>query len=219
MTPVADARDETGALPTMPQPVLNARALKCTIVLDPAEVAQIVASDGKPRTVIAIRLPDRRVSADLNAKSVRKAVATISEHGPDGVAVIIQGKLVGDAHHRGGDRRAAEGEATDRGGGSMSKIPSLNRAEAEFFRQMDEIATGVMASLDEFADDVAGGVSPEVEQWLRRGAAMVQELTTHVLALAAVSTERERADLMRALDALQARLDAHVAAQPKWRRR
>ena len=24
----------------MPQPVLNARALKCTIVLDPAEVAQ-----------------------------------------------------------------------------------------------------------------------------------------------------------------------------------
>ena len=60
----------------MPQPVLNARAIKCTIVLDPAEVAQIVASDGKPRTVIDIRLPDRRVSADLNAKSVRKAVAT-----------------------------------------------------------------------------------------------------------------------------------------------
>jgi hypothetical protein len=80
----------------MPQPVLNARAIKCTIVLDPAEVAQIVASDGKPRTVIAIRLPDRRVSADLNAKSVRKAVAAIGEHGPDGVAVIIQGKLVGD---------------------------------------------------------------------------------------------------------------------------
>jgi len=80
----------------MPQPVLNARALKCTVVLDPAEVAQIVASDGKPRTVIAIRLPDRRVSADLNAKSVRKAIAAIGEHGPDGVAVIIQGKLVGD---------------------------------------------------------------------------------------------------------------------------
>ena len=80
----------------MPQPVLNARAFKCTIVLDPAEVAQIVASDGKPRTVIAIRLPDRRLSVDLNAKSVRKAIAAIGEHGPDGVAVIIQGKLVGD---------------------------------------------------------------------------------------------------------------------------
>ena len=100
----------------------------------------------------------------------------------------------------------------------MNKIPSLNRAEAEFFRQMDEIATGVMASsLDESADDAAG-VSPEVAQWLRRGSTMVQELTTHVLASAAMSTERERADLVRALEALQVRLDAHVAAQPKWRR-
>ena len=78
----------------MPQPVLNARALKCTVVLDPAEVAQIVAADGKPRVVIDIRLPDRRVSVD--AKSVRKTIAAISEYGPDGVAVVIQGKLVGD---------------------------------------------------------------------------------------------------------------------------
>jgi len=80
----------------MSQPVLNARALKCTVVLDPAEVAQIVAPDGKPRVVIGIRLPDRRVSVDLNAKSVRKTIAAISEYGPDGVAVVIQGKLVGD---------------------------------------------------------------------------------------------------------------------------
>jgi hypothetical protein len=76
----------------MPQPILNARGLKCTVVLDPAEVAQIVAPDGKPRVVIAIRLPDRRVTADLNAKSVRRAFAR-----PDGVAVIVQGKLEGDA--------------------------------------------------------------------------------------------------------------------------
>jgi hypothetical protein len=81
----------------MPQPVLNARALKCTIVLDPPEVAQIVGHDGKPRVAIDIWLPDRRVSAGLNAKSVRKALAAISEYGPDGVAVIIQGKLAGDA--------------------------------------------------------------------------------------------------------------------------
>ena len=73
--------------------ILNARGLKCTVVLDPAEVAQLVARDGQPRVVIAIRLPDRRVSADLNAKSVRKALATISEHGPDGVSVVVQGKL------------------------------------------------------------------------------------------------------------------------------
>jgi hypothetical protein len=81
----------------MAQPILNARALKCTVILDPTEVAQIVTPDGKPRTVIALRLPDRRVTADLNAKSVRRAIAAIGEHGPDGIAVIIQGKLVGDA--------------------------------------------------------------------------------------------------------------------------
>jgi len=44
--------------------ILNAHTLKCTIVLDPTEVAQIVATDGKPRVVIDIRLPDRPVSAD-----------------------------------------------------------------------------------------------------------------------------------------------------------
>jgi hypothetical protein len=77
--------------------ILNSRALKVTVVLDPAEVAQLVAPDGRPRVVLAIRLPDRRVSVDLNAKSVRKAVAMLAEHGPDGVAVIIQGKLMGDA--------------------------------------------------------------------------------------------------------------------------
>ena len=80
----------------MAQPVLNSRALKCTVVLDPAEVAQIVAPDGKPRVVIDIRLPDRRVTVDLNAKSVRRALATVSEHGASGVATVIQGKLVGD---------------------------------------------------------------------------------------------------------------------------
>jgi hypothetical protein len=80
----------------MPQPSLNARAMKVTVVLDPAEVAQLVARDGQPRVVVAIRLPDRRVSADLNAKSVRRALATISEHGPDGVSVVVQGKLSGD---------------------------------------------------------------------------------------------------------------------------
>ena len=80
----------------MPMPILSTRAFKCTVVLDPAEVAQLAALDGQPRVKIDIRLPDRRVSAELNAKSVRRALATIGEHGPDGVAVIVQGRLVGD---------------------------------------------------------------------------------------------------------------------------
>ena len=78
-------------------PVLTARTLKCTVVLDPAEAAQLVAPDGQPRVAVAIRLPDRRVSVELNAKSVRRALVVIAEHGPDGVSCIVQGKLVGDA--------------------------------------------------------------------------------------------------------------------------
>jgi hypothetical protein len=42
----------------MPQPVQNARALKCTVVLDSAEMEQIVSPDGRQRIVIDIRLPD-----------------------------------------------------------------------------------------------------------------------------------------------------------------
>lgn len=80
----------------MPQQVLNARSLKCTVVLDPAEVAQLVAPDGHPRVVVTIQLPDRRLTVDVNAKAVRKALALIREQGPDGVAVIMTGKLVGN---------------------------------------------------------------------------------------------------------------------------
>jgi hypothetical protein len=77
--------------------ILTAKSMKVTVVLDPAEVARLEAPDGKPRVVIGIRLPDRRVSVDLNAKSVRKAIAVIREHGPDSVAAVIQGRLAGDS--------------------------------------------------------------------------------------------------------------------------
>ena len=120
--------------------ILTAKSMRVTLVLDPAEVARLEAPDGKPRVALAIRLPDRRVSAaladrgapalelrpelrmhrealgqrqervrerhellvrrrvsvDLSAKSVRKAIVAIREHGPDNVAAIIQGKLAGD---------------------------------------------------------------------------------------------------------------------------
>ena len=37
------------------------------------------------------------LTADLNAKSLRRCIATIGEAGPDDVAVILQGKLEGNA--------------------------------------------------------------------------------------------------------------------------
>ena len=43
-----------------------------------------------------------RVTADLAAKSVRRAIAMVREHGPDAVAAIVQGRLVGSEIAEGG---------------------------------------------------------------------------------------------------------------------
>lgn len=75
---------------------LAVRSLKLTTVLDPAAVAGIPALNGQPRVPIAITCDGRTLRAELNAKSLRKVQATIAEHGADGVAVVLQGKLTGD---------------------------------------------------------------------------------------------------------------------------
>ena len=78
------------------RPTVNAKRLKVTVVIDPAELAAVSAPDGKPRVKLRIQLPDRRLVADIAAKSIRKAQAAISEHGADEVAVILQGVLLAD---------------------------------------------------------------------------------------------------------------------------
>ena len=78
----------------MPQAVLTTRALKCTVLLDPAEIQSLVMVDGQPRVSLHVRTADgRTVTADIAAKAVRKAQAAIAEHGTDGVAALLQGKL------------------------------------------------------------------------------------------------------------------------------
>jgi hypothetical protein len=76
--------------------ILTAKSIKATIVLDAAAVGALSAPDGKPRCLVRISVGGRTISADLNAKSVRKAVATIGKAGPDACAVILQGKLQPD---------------------------------------------------------------------------------------------------------------------------
>ena len=74
--------------------VLNCRALKCTVLLDPAELETITLVDGIPRVQLTIRVADgRTVTADIAVKAVRKARTVIAEHGAGGVAVLLQGKL------------------------------------------------------------------------------------------------------------------------------
>ena len=73
---------------------LNAKALKVTLVLDATELAAL-PDPTAARIVLQISVAGgRTVSADIAGKSLRKAKATIAEHGPDNVAVVLQGKLM-----------------------------------------------------------------------------------------------------------------------------
>ena|SRR5690348_8177126 len=72
---------------------LTAKSLKVTLVLSPAEVLTLSAPDGQPRCIVRVNVSGRTLTADLNAKSVRKAIATIKEAGAENVACILQGKL------------------------------------------------------------------------------------------------------------------------------
>ena len=72
---------------------LSAKSLKATLVLAPAEVLSLSAPDGKPRCIVRVNVSARIVTADLNAKSVRKAIAAIKAAGQDNVACILQGRL------------------------------------------------------------------------------------------------------------------------------
>jgi hypothetical protein len=74
---------------------LNAKALKVTMVLNPAEVAAVPAP-ATSRVKLSIDVDGRCVTADIASKSLRKAQATIAEHGADNVAAILQGKLQGN---------------------------------------------------------------------------------------------------------------------------
>jgi hypothetical protein len=73
----------------------TARKLKVTMMIDAAPFAALRAiPDSAPsRTDVTITVGDRAVSADLATKSVRKAVKTLIEHGPDNVVLILQGVL------------------------------------------------------------------------------------------------------------------------------
>jgi hypothetical protein len=81
----------------MSENTLNAKSLKATLVLDASEIAKLpTPPNGVPRTTLRISVAGRIVTADLNSKSVRKALLTIQEAKPENVACILQGRLAGD---------------------------------------------------------------------------------------------------------------------------
>jgi hypothetical protein len=63
-------------------------------VLDPSAVAKIPVGPSDDRIVVAVRVAGRTITADLSAKSVRRARSTIQQHGAEAVAAMLQGKLL-----------------------------------------------------------------------------------------------------------------------------
>jgi hypothetical protein len=80
-------------------PTITAKGmLKVVAVLDPASLLDIIIPTGSPRYALSIRFPDRASTvllADLNAKSVRKAQATIRSEGAENVPALVQGRMNG----------------------------------------------------------------------------------------------------------------------------
>jgi hypothetical protein len=83
-----------------PTPRLTApvKGLKVTTLLSPASLTpDLVPPDGQPAGELAIDLDVAGklvVHVLVNGKSVRRALKTIAEHGPDNVVVLLQGNLI-----------------------------------------------------------------------------------------------------------------------------
>jgi hypothetical protein len=74
---------------------LTARALKVTTVVEPTAVAGFTVPNGAARVPFVVSVDGQTITGSFNAKSLRKAVAAIAEHGLDQVAIVVQGRLVG----------------------------------------------------------------------------------------------------------------------------
>jgi hypothetical protein len=72
---------------------LEARALKASLLLDPAALAGVEVPNGLPKVTLRVAVPGKTIVAEVNAKSLRRTVAAIAAVGPNGVAVVLQGKL------------------------------------------------------------------------------------------------------------------------------
>jgi hypothetical protein len=75
---------------------LTARALKVTMVLDPAALLRVMVPDGLPRATLKITVDRRAYTASIAAKNLRRAVTTITNEGAENFALVLMGNLVGE---------------------------------------------------------------------------------------------------------------------------
>jgi len=76
---------------------LTSRALKVTLVVDPAQLAGVELANGAAPQPFVVAVAGRKLVGQLNPKTLRKVLAMVREHGSEAVAVILQGQLADDA--------------------------------------------------------------------------------------------------------------------------
>ena len=73
---------------------LTASRLKITTMLNAAELLAIKPPHDQQRVTLRVQLPDRTITAEAAAKSLRKAQTAIREAGADAILLMLQGHLV-----------------------------------------------------------------------------------------------------------------------------
>jgi hypothetical protein len=89
------AQSARSAAPASLPAALSARSIKITVVLDPVAVLAAITHLQKidARIPFTVDVDGRKLTCDFAPKAVRRCFVMIKEHGAEGVAVLIQGKL------------------------------------------------------------------------------------------------------------------------------
>jgi hypothetical protein len=74
----------------------SACKLKVTMKLDVARFVALtpIKDNAPPRTLLSVEVAGHKLQADVATRSLRRVVAAISELGPDGMALVLQGSAV-----------------------------------------------------------------------------------------------------------------------------
>jgi sRNA-binding protein len=82
--------------PLIMSATLQAKSIKATVLLDASDISRLRVLEGTSKVALRVNVGNRAITADLNARSVRRAVAAIQAAGEAGASVILQGRLEGD---------------------------------------------------------------------------------------------------------------------------
>jgi hypothetical protein len=73
---------------------LSAKSIKVVLAIDPQLLLGVGVANGVAQVPFVIAVAGRHIKGRLNAKTLRRAVGVVTASAGEGVAVIIQGRLM-----------------------------------------------------------------------------------------------------------------------------